>query len=659
MTASNPELIPLIYRHLKEHGFHTAAEELQKHSLQSEAPTSTTLLDIYSSWLRSSKRKTKPATSKRSAPAKTQTTPKKASPHKKKTDKATKQPRSPNKKAPTKQKKSDGKAAEKNVKSSKSKSQKKKADGGEDSDSDSSLDVEKWKRLIEQMTDADLAKVEALDALVAPVPKKTRVRTPRAKPKPKTESPTDGQDQQNKTSDESTGVTLAKNNPPKKSPSKKVPVVALNSATQNTETPVANVISTPKHSSKKEKRKATTDQATVKPKKKKTPTSDNDIVNATDGIIDKDLDHNEDAKTGNLTEIKLTDQNGSKKKKKKKKDATQTKDTTYASGGVIDKNIDGNKDAKTSNPAIKLTEGIQDSSSHLQIEPKKKKKKDATQNGVTANASDGGNDKNVDNIKDAKISNPTTEVKKGSQEKTFNSQPEPKKKKKKKKIEREVKVTSDVLVDRNVDKNTVEDLNGNLVPEDLTSSLNTAKAESIEKAKKKKKKKDKTKPDGEQTVTEAKINSVTNEGTCETTAIESSQDTAQTPPKKKKKKKDQNKEEETLQQVNVIAETVGVEENTQQIIVKKKSKKKIKEGGEHLGTEGERVKTPVTQSCDRKVQEETPEALSTPQTPGLKKKKHKLQTEQLAEAGSVVQIQESETPKKKKKTSSKNKETES
>ncbi|KAJ0050211.1 hypothetical protein NL108_014053 [Boleophthalmus pectinirostris] len=125
MTASTPELITLIYRHLKEHGFHTAAEELQKHSLQSEAPTSTTLQDVYSSWLKSSKRKTKSATSKRSAPDKKQTTPNKANPQKKKTGKTTKQAGSPNKK----QKNGDGNAAEKLVKSSTSKGPKKEDEG--------------------------------------------------------------------------------------------------------------------------------------------------------------------------------------------------------------------------------------------------------------------------------------------------------------------------------------------------------------------------------------------------------------------------------------------------------------------------------------------------------------------------------------------------
>ncbi|XP_055015075.1 LOW QUALITY PROTEIN: nucleolar and coiled-body phosphoprotein 1-like [Boleophthalmus pectinirostris] len=710
MTASTPELITLIYRHLKEHGFHTAAEELQKHSLQvsthstaqvttceqalckvSEAPTSTTLQDVYSSWLKSSKRKTKSATSKRSAPDKKQTTPNKANPQKKKTGKTTKQAGSPNKK----QKNGDGNAAEKLVKSSTSKGPKKEDEGREDSDSDSSLDVEKWKRLVEQMTDADLAKVEALNALVDPEPKKPRVRKPRAKPNPKTETPTGKQEQLSKTSDKTTEDKTAKS---------------------------ANVISTTRQSPKKEKRKATTDQATTEPKqkKKKTATVDNAIVNATDRIIDKNLE--KDAKTPHSTELRLTkgsqqnttnDQTGSKTKKrdttqnkvtanatdgeinknadynkndqtsnqttiklkegspekmsslqteskKKKKDATHSKVTAKASDrdAVIDKHVDNKKDVNTSDQTtVKLPEGSPEKASNLQTESKKKKKKDATPSKVTANASEGDADKNVDNIEVAISSNPTIELTEGSAEKSSNIQPEPKKKNKK--IEGEDKVTVDVLVDQNVEINTVEDINGNLETDDLISSLNTSNAESIEKAKKKKKKKDKTKENGEQAVTEAKLNALTNEGTCEKAAVESGQDTVETVPKKKKKKKDKDKEElETLQQENVIAETVDVEE-TQQIIVKKKSKKKKKEGEEHLETEGEQVKTPVTLDSNGKVPEETPDVMSTPQTPGSKKKKHKLKIKELTEADAVSQMQESETPKKKKKTSSKSKETES
>lgn len=41
VNAPKHELIQLIYRHLKEHGFHSAAEELQIHSPQVHAPAPT------------------------------------------------------------------------------------------------------------------------------------------------------------------------------------------------------------------------------------------------------------------------------------------------------------------------------------------------------------------------------------------------------------------------------------------------------------------------------------------------------------------------------------------------------------------------------------------------------------------------------------------
>uniref|UniRef100_H3C0R1 Uncharacterized protein n=1 Tax=Tetraodon nigroviridis TaxID=99883 RepID=H3C0R1_TETNG len=69
VNAPKRELIQLIYRHLKEHGFNSAAEELQIHSPQGKTNISISLLDIYSSWLNNSKQKkksdpTKPSTIK-------------------------------------------------------------------------------------------------------------------------------------------------------------------------------------------------------------------------------------------------------------------------------------------------------------------------------------------------------------------------------------------------------------------------------------------------------------------------------------------------------------------------------------------------------------------------------------------------------------------
>ncbi|KAM8849076.1 uncharacterized protein ACB058_012513 isoform 2-T2 [Synchiropus picturatus] len=56
-SATQADLLHLIYRHLKESGYHSAASELQKLAPQTETNTSTHLIDIYNSWLRDSKKK--------------------------------------------------------------------------------------------------------------------------------------------------------------------------------------------------------------------------------------------------------------------------------------------------------------------------------------------------------------------------------------------------------------------------------------------------------------------------------------------------------------------------------------------------------------------------------------------------------------------------
>lgn len=150
VNASKHELVQLIYRHLREHGFHSAAEELHRQSPQNDPPTSVTLLDIYNSWLKSSKR-----TSKRSTPDKKKTT------HKKAKQKKTTKQRTPNKKTTPAKRKKSGKATENAV-----------PNGGDDSESDSSLDIEKWKKLVQQMTDIDVAKMDIINALTDPQPKK-------------------------------------------------------------------------------------------------------------------------------------------------------------------------------------------------------------------------------------------------------------------------------------------------------------------------------------------------------------------------------------------------------------------------------------------------------------------------------------------------------
>ncbi|XP_057705298.1 nucleolar protein dao-5 [Corythoichthys intestinalis] len=183
VNASQQELIVLIFRHLKENGFHSAAEELLKHSPQGSAlgttELSSSLGDIYSSWLKKSK--SKHSTSNGGVSTQIQAASKK---EKKTVKKAQKQ------KSPSKKDDKDRKLSE-TVKRKKLKKQENvvapAADGGVESDSDSSLDVEKWKKMLFEMTDVNamtmrIDTINALDSSSAK-PVKKRVRKPQAKPK--------------------------------------------------------------------------------------------------------------------------------------------------------------------------------------------------------------------------------------------------------------------------------------------------------------------------------------------------------------------------------------------------------------------------------------------------------------------------------------------
>ncbi|MEQ2165181.1 hypothetical protein GOODEAATRI_014288, partial [Goodea atripinnis] len=150
VNASQLDLNQLIYRHLKEHGFLSAAEELQRHSPQEEANPSVSLLDIYKSWLKDPKKKKRPNSAKCSKSGQEKTS-SKATPGRK-MDKTVKNPASPKKSVRAKRKKMDETPGQSVVKAKKSKlntTEKAAADG---SDSDSSLDVEKWKKLLDQLT---------------------------------------------------------------------------------------------------------------------------------------------------------------------------------------------------------------------------------------------------------------------------------------------------------------------------------------------------------------------------------------------------------------------------------------------------------------------------------------------------------------------------
>uniref|UniRef100_A0A096LPP6 Uncharacterized protein n=1 Tax=Poecilia formosa TaxID=48698 RepID=A0A096LPP6_POEFO len=207
VIASQQELNQLIYRHLKEHGFLSAAEELQRHSPQvntvhtdtlGDSNPSVSLLDIYKSWLKDSKKKRRRKSEKcsKSGEGKTPSKAKAASPRKK-TDKPAKIPASPKKSVPGDEKPSQS------VKAKKSKPNPTEKAASDGSDSDSSLDIEKWKKVLDQLTEADIAKMETINALTSESqPKKKRARKPQAKPLSKADAPvqqngeTTGQDEQ-------------------------------------------------------------------------------------------------------------------------------------------------------------------------------------------------------------------------------------------------------------------------------------------------------------------------------------------------------------------------------------------------------------------------------------------------------------------------------
>lgn len=348
VNASHPELLQLIHRHLKESGFHSAANELQRHNPQGECSMSASLLDIYRSWLNDPKGKKQPPSAKSSSLKKKGRTPVKdsksetvnqtiaedegssdseelsqsllpqtplkscptipvkilytpyprqgkpavlvspvtavandssattdmpghvnntlsmtpkavkqkksgkdsterknevkaaakkqakspktkgksklsstesagATTGKKKDKPAAKAEAAKKKPGPVKRKTPAGKDEANVSKAKKSKIQMKDvvaAGGGNDSDSDSSLDVEKWKKLVLDMTDADVVKMDVINALdsSAPQPKRRRVRKPAASKETKPPG------EENETVEKkSTTNTPAKNSLPKKS----------------------------------------------------------------------------------------------------------------------------------------------------------------------------------------------------------------------------------------------------------------------------------------------------------------------------------------------------------------------------------------------------------------------------------------------------------
>ncbi|XP_068180998.1 uncharacterized protein DDB_G0286299-like [Antennarius striatus] len=442
VNASKHELIQLIYRHLKDHGFHSAADELQRHNPQVDTEVSATLLDIYSSWFNDSKKKKKLESAKHSkskeqgqngaeavssqtpvegsnssdckelsqsllpqtpfsdskmsasatpkkpkaaastakqklerlftpvntAPCKSsettkiegntpsmatktkagasssskvrtpkkkvsstseQETPAVGTLRKKKSEKSEMQKKSP---ASVKREKGESKSPVRVIKKSKTQT---KADvvtaGGEDSDSDSSLDVEKWKKLLRQMTDADVAKMDTVNALdcSASPPKAKRVRKPRTKPPTKTDSIVQP----------AMPETPAKNIKPKKSRTKKSELVtsailsqeqSINTDTDK-QTTQAPTLSSPKQIMNDKRKAMTPSEEKIgdtlsKPKKKK-------LKETAQGSVDENTDTSKNEKDSkgekkSKNEVMEQEEFGDKTlklKKKRKRNETEEK----------------------------------------------------------------------------------------------------------------------------------------------------------------------------------------------------------------------------------------------------------------------------------------------------------------------------------------------
>ncbi|XP_051936782.1 claspin [Hippocampus zosterae] len=176
------ELIVLIFRYLKENGFHSAAEELLRHSPQEfvvgVTGISSSLVEIYSSWLKQSKNKCSRSNGGGSIQIKAAS----------KKDKSAKKTQT-QKLLITKEEKNDGNLSQTITPAKLKKQQNAVAAGESDSDSDSSLDVDKWKKMLVQMTEVDVAKMDSIDALDSATPKPVKKNPRKSQAKPKADVP--------------------------------------------------------------------------------------------------------------------------------------------------------------------------------------------------------------------------------------------------------------------------------------------------------------------------------------------------------------------------------------------------------------------------------------------------------------------------------------
>lgn len=690
VNASQPELNQLIYRHLKQHGFLSAAEEFQRHSPQGEANSSVSLLDIYTSWLNNPKKKKRSnsAGSSKSRQGKTPSKAKTVSPRKK-TEKTVKTPVSLKKPVKAKRKGSNEKPSQSPIKAKKSKLDTTETAPANGSDSDSSLDVEKWKKLLDQLTEVDVAKMETINALTSSEPqaKKKRVRKPRAKPVPKA----DAHVQQN-------GGTVGQNE--KKGAEKVVTLTKTNTAKRSRKENVA-LVSSPNKLSPNKRAKGLVDiQASSSTPEKQAQLQEMSVsVNVGDEKAyvtspepkkkkKKKKEETEEEREGSAEEINSDGKEKAKKKMKKREiteqeDPDKTEDTKRAAEeGKVEETNSNNADISIlglhkKKAKKKEKDKTRREENLAQIDEKEKKKMVVIENSeplneeIISNANKAGSDKKPkENVQDKKAKKRKEKkdvagnleyanvgekenVEQNIEEKELLQEIVKKKKDKKKKEtyteehlaqthEKKKKTLSNNEDNpEQVDKDIKENTEQILTDENEVQSEKKGEQNDQGKKAKKKKKKEKSNTEGiSEHVT------VAEEEHAKENVEENSEQMGEKKKLKKKKK-----------------ESLGNEESPEEVVREKKAKKKKKSNKEDLEqtVEEDTPKDEGDHSNDKstlETSELSPENTTTPKK--KKKKKNKLKSDEVPEEAvipaqdvSVTQINSDDVHKKKKKSKSK------
>ncbi|XP_077435104.1 uncharacterized protein LOC144059707 [Vanacampus margaritifer] len=244
VNASQDDLIVLIFRYLKENGFHSAAEELLRHSPQEFVVGATgiaaSLVEIYSFWLKHSENKYSSFNAKGSTPIKA------ASKHK-----PAKKPQKQKSVIPKEEKKDETTKSVTPAKTLKKQGNAVTAGDG-DSDSDSSLDIDKWMKMVVQMSEVDVAKMDTINALDSSPAKPVKKRVRKSRAKPKNDTPVKESAQKCDVSEKAVTEEQAKSGPAEKS------TPATLNGTQHLTSDEGTTTSSSQEAKKKEKKKAQT-----------------------------------------------------------------------------------------------------------------------------------------------------------------------------------------------------------------------------------------------------------------------------------------------------------------------------------------------------------------------------------------------------------------